>query len=169
MASPISRFSLGRAHHVRRPSLNNVRIFNGLAFQSADTFKSFSHTLKNKDFIPSYIIHSSDMNKYGLSIGKLLKNLGWDECYRHFSYATYPGPARRLLAGVSLGASPSIDCLDDTLKALHFLVTRVFLPRSLFFEHLLPMDIWILYNTVCGEKLSFPHLLFHHLVDMGNK
>ncbi|CAN1193968.1 hypothetical protein LINPERPRIM_LOCUS36289 [Linum perenne] len=55
---------------------------------------------------------------------------------------------------------PTIACLPDHLRVLHFMLTRHFLPRTVARKDLLPLDIWILYNASLTEyPISLPHLI----------
>ncbi|CAL1378288.1 unnamed protein product [Linum trigynum] len=57
-----------------------------------------------------------------------------------------------------------VNNLSNDPKVLHFFITRVSLPRST--NQML--DVWILSNVMSGTKLSYPHLIFNHLLSYGD-
>ncbi|CAL1382361.1 unnamed protein product [Linum trigynum] len=64
--------------------------------------------------------------------------------------------------------STNISCLPDELKVLHFYITRFFLPRTVDRSTVTPLDLWIMSNAVSYQKLSYPHLMFHHMMVYSN-
>ncbi|CAI0550610.1 unnamed protein product [Linum tenue] len=55
--------------------------------------------------------------------------------------------------------------LPDDLKVLHFYITRCFLPRSHGLNTIYPSDLWILASAKENRVISFPHLMFAHMVN----
>ncbi|CAI0458048.1 unnamed protein product [Linum tenue] len=54
--------------------------------------------------------------------------------------------------------------LPDDLKVLHFFITRVFFPRSHGLNRIYPMDMWILASAKENRPISYPHLMFSHML-----
>ncbi|CAL1411867.1 unnamed protein product [Linum trigynum] len=50
------------------------------------------------------------------------------------------------------------------LQTFHYLLSRVFLPRSIFLDRVIPLDLWILAHVVAAVPLDFSHLLFGALL-----
>ncbi|CAI0393005.1 unnamed protein product [Linum tenue] len=55
--------------------------------------------------------------------------------------------------------------LPDDLKVLHFYVTRLFLPRSFGLHTIYPSDLWILASAKENRVISYPHLMFDHMLN----
>ncbi|CAL1395156.1 unnamed protein product [Linum trigynum] len=54
--------------------------------------------------------------------------------------------------------------LPDDLKVLHYYITRVFLPRSYGHSTIHPTDMWILASAKENRLISYPHLMFGHMI-----
>ncbi|CAI0383531.1 unnamed protein product [Linum tenue] len=59
----------------------------------------------------------------------------------------------------------SFDSLDDSLKLLHYYITRVYFPRADRLDVVLPLDCWVMSHAISDMSLSYPHLLFGAIVD----
>ncbi|CAL1402502.1 unnamed protein product [Linum trigynum] len=60
--------------------------------------------------------------------------------------------------------------LADKFKLLHFFITRVLLPRSIFSAELVhPANAWIMVNACDGVKLNFSKLMFAHMIKYGDE
>ncbi|CAI0540290.1 unnamed protein product, partial [Linum tenue] len=59
----------------------------------------------------------------------------------------------------------SFDSLDDSLKLLHYYITRVYFPRADRLDVVLPLDCWVMSHAISDMLLSYPHLLFGAIVD----
>ncbi|CAL1393147.1 unnamed protein product [Linum trigynum] len=55
--------------------------------------------------------------------------------------------------------------LDDSLKILHYYITRVYFLRTDSLNIILPHDCWIMSHVVSDMSLNYPHLLFGAIVD----
>ncbi|CAI0513661.1 unnamed protein product, partial [Linum tenue] len=55
--------------------------------------------------------------------------------------------------------------LPDELKVLHFYITRCFLPRSFGLNTIYPSDLWILASAKENRVISYPHLMFDHMLN----
>ncbi|CAI0473815.1 unnamed protein product [Linum tenue] len=55
--------------------------------------------------------------------------------------------------------------LPDDLKVLHFYITRCFLPRSFGLDTIYPSDLWILASAKENRVISYPHLMFDHMLN----
>ncbi|CAL1401036.1 unnamed protein product [Linum trigynum] len=55
--------------------------------------------------------------------------------------------------------------LRDDLKVLHFYTTRLFLPRSFGLNTIYPTDLWILASAKENRVISYPHLMFDHMLN----
>ncbi|CAI0454524.1 unnamed protein product [Linum tenue] len=55
--------------------------------------------------------------------------------------------------------------LPDDLKVLHYYITRAFLPRSHGLNTLYPSDLWILASAKENRVISYPHLMFDHMMN----
>ncbi|CAL1377488.1 unnamed protein product [Linum trigynum] len=55
--------------------------------------------------------------------------------------------------------------LPDDLKVLHFYITRLFLPRSFGLNTIYPSDLWILASAKENRVISYPHLMFDHMLN----
>ncbi|CAI0460433.1 unnamed protein product [Linum tenue] len=55
--------------------------------------------------------------------------------------------------------------LPDDLKVLHFYITRCFLPRSFGLNTIYPSDLWILASAKENRAISYPHLMFDHMLN----
>ncbi|CAI0552848.1 unnamed protein product [Linum tenue] len=55
--------------------------------------------------------------------------------------------------------------LPDDLKVLHFYITRCFLPRSFGLNTIYPSDLWILASAKENRVISYPHLMFDHMLN----
>ncbi|CAN0913138.1 hypothetical protein LINGRAHAP2_LOCUS27743 [Linum grandiflorum] len=60
-----------------------------------------------------------------------------------------------------------ISFLHENLRVLHWVITRIFLPRSFGWDTVTPLDVWVLHNAFYGQPLSLPHLLMPHLLEVG--
>ncbi|CAL1376379.1 unnamed protein product [Linum trigynum] len=54
--------------------------------------------------------------------------------------------------------------LMPSLQTFHYLLTRVFLPRTVFLDRVIPLDLWIMSHVVADVPLDFSHLLFGALL-----
>ncbi|CAL1376346.1 unnamed protein product [Linum trigynum] len=55
--------------------------------------------------------------------------------------------------------------LDDSLKLLHYYITRVYFPPTGSLNVVIPHDCWIMSHVVSDMSLSYPHLLFGAIID----
>ncbi|CAI0402116.1 unnamed protein product [Linum tenue] len=55
--------------------------------------------------------------------------------------------------------------LPDDLKVMHFYITRCFLPRSFGLNTIYPSDLWILASAKENRVISYPHLMFDHMLN----
>ncbi|CAI0426819.1 unnamed protein product [Linum tenue] len=55
--------------------------------------------------------------------------------------------------------------LPDDLKVLNYYITRAFLPRSHGLNKLYPSDLWILASAKENRVISYPHLMFDHMMN----
>ncbi|CAN0908273.1 hypothetical protein LINGRAHAP2_LOCUS25198 [Linum grandiflorum] len=61
----------------------------------------------------------------------------------------------------------ALPLLED-LCVFHWFISRIFLPRSLAWDRVLPLDVWVLHNAFYGQALSLPHLLMPLLVEASS-
>ncbi|CAL1391686.1 unnamed protein product [Linum trigynum] len=66
----------------------------------------------------------------------------------------FPGP----------NLSLPISALLPSLRALHFYISHVFLPRSGDFNLITPVELWVLVHAVHGVPLSYADLFFGHAI-----
>ncbi|CAL1377913.1 unnamed protein product [Linum trigynum] len=59
----------------------------------------------------------------------------------------------------------SFDSLDESLKLLHYYITRVYFPRADRLDVVLPLDCWVMSHAISDMPLSYPHQLFGAIVD----
>ncbi|CAN1173807.1 hypothetical protein LINPERHAP2_LOCUS30898 [Linum perenne] len=59
---------------------------------------------------------------------------------------------------------PNTFQLPAHLRVLHFLITRVFFPRTTHREVITALDTWILHHAENRLPVSFAHLMFTHMV-----
>ncbi|CAL1378828.1 unnamed protein product [Linum trigynum] len=59
----------------------------------------------------------------------------------------------------------SVERLPDDLKALHFYITRMFLPRAAETTTTLEeSDLWIMFNARTSCPISYASLMFNHMI-----
>ncbi|CAL1409582.1 unnamed protein product [Linum trigynum] len=66
------------------------------------------------------------------------------------------------LTGIHPGPATSLPVASviPRLRALHFVITRILLPRTQSLDLILPLDLWIMAHAVNGVPLDFSYLLF---------
>ncbi|CAL1355068.1 unnamed protein product [Linum trigynum] len=70
----------------------------------------------------------------------------------------HPGPATFL----------PVNSVMPRLRALYFVITRIFLPRTQSLDIILPLDLWIMAHAAAGIPLDFSYLLFEVFMTYGD-
>ncbi|CAL1395804.1 unnamed protein product [Linum trigynum] len=84
-------------------------------------------------------------------------NFNVAEEFVHLS-GVHPGPA------LSLPVNVLLPCL----RAFHFVLTRVFLPRFQSFDRVTPLDLWVMSLAVAHVPLNDAHLVFGSMLSFGD-
>ncbi|CAI0540350.1 unnamed protein product, partial [Linum tenue] len=106
----------------------------------------------------------------------LIDNLGWLPMGDSPPCSYCPAAVRAFCSnlqtdGITTGklstlvTNRSFDSLDDSLKLLHYYITRVYFPRADRLDVVLPLYCWVMSHAISDMLLSYPHLLFGAIVD----
>ncbi|CAN1298005.1 hypothetical protein LINPERPRIM_LOCUS23685 [Linum perenne] len=83
-----------------------------------------------------------------------LHQVGWDIQLQNRLLCQVPTNARRV----------EVFQIPETLRVLHWYVTRVFLPHSSELDLITPIDGWILFGALRSPRLSLPHLVLFSII-----
>ncbi|CAI0406325.1 unnamed protein product [Linum tenue] len=105
--------------------------FNNKGFHNPARYERYLNHFRHRPLYPSFTIHPSSFQKYGLDISGLITNLGWDSLFENRRFSQCPEAVRMFYASLKRGPGPSPASFTTVVYHHEILVTPALLAEIL--------------------------------------
>ncbi|CAL1390261.1 unnamed protein product [Linum trigynum] len=102
-------------------------------FHNPARYERYLNHFRHRPLYPSFTIHPSSFQKYGLNISGLIHNLGWDSLFENRRFSKCPEAVRLFYASLKRGPGPSPSSFTTVVYHHEILVTPSLLAEILGF------------------------------------